>query len=969
MIADIDDALRTLVRREAVNGTDVELLFDAPTRDWAARRNVPALDFYLYDIREDLERRTYGVMDVKAARRSDRGSPPAPEDLQALLPRDGVDPAARGRAPAAVGGAVLPLAPPRPARGCADRRGGRHGLPGRRHRRPPASRRAFHLRRVVRARRRAQAVARRGLPGRRRSDRSARRRAAGARATAIPVRDRRHGRSPSAPARSGQPSSARRLRSPRNASRVAPIPPEDASSPSARPPVTAIAEAAAPAGLDPSLAHLLGRLDVVVSRARHTVRGAPSPRSRRDERFRGLYISDAEVDAHLSAQGGAVLEAVDSDSAALARRVEAEADRAEAAGADLRLRRLAAAFGLDELDIDLLLVALAPDIDPRLERVYAYLHDDVSRRRASTGLALQLCGAERTSAARFAFAAGAPLVSGGLLVIDDADRPFLTRSLRVPDRVTAHLLGRRSARAVGRRTGHAVRGRTVGDVAELVAALAGALPARLRARAARRERGCRWPGEPSPSWGSAVLSIDLARVGRDDDVRGVVQRLAREALLSGRSLLAGPGGGAGRPGARGRAPAGRDARSGGARRVAGVGPAVVPGGAVHGRSRSAGSRRTLPHLVERAWTAPSSTARRWTSAPSSGSPPSRSAGPPPSPRPRRPRPDEPCGSTTCGPGHGRRTRAGLERLARRVSPRVGWEDLVLAGPVVTQLRDLGAACATTRTGARRVGHGASVVEGAGRQGPVRRRVGHRQDDRRGGHRRRPRSRHVRRRPLDGRRQVRRRDREEPRSHLRGGRSGQRGPAVRRGRRALRATLGGQGRPGPLRQRRSRLPAAAHGVVRRARHPHHQSPGQPRRGVRPPPGRDRGLPDARGGGPPAAVGAQPRPRCPAGRRHRPGVPRRASSSCRAGASATSSCRPPSRRPSHGARWAWASSCGERSASTASSAVSSWRPSSARSSPTPGRDSPKSAPPPASRGGVGPGGLSSPARGVKLNAVDP
>jgi hypothetical protein len=78
VIADIDDALRTLVRREAVNGTDVELLFDAPTRDWAARRNVPALDFYLYDIREDLERRTYGVTNVKAAdgRTEGRRQPP-----------------------------------------------------------------------------------------------------------------------------------------------------------------------------------------------------------------------------------------------------------------------------------------------------------------------------------------------------------------------------------------------------------------------------------------------------------------------------------------------------------------------------------------------------------------------------------------------------------------------------------------------------------------------------------------------------------------------------------------------------------------------------------------------------------------------------------------------------------------------------------------------------------------------------
>src|SRR4029077_18031539 len=34
-----------------------------------------------------------------------------------------------------------------------------------------------------------------------------------------------------------------------------------------------------------------------------------------------------------------------------------------------------------------------------------------------------------------------PLVTGALLVVEDGDRPFLTRSFRVPDRVAMHLLG------------------------------------------------------------------------------------------------------------------------------------------------------------------------------------------------------------------------------------------------------------------------------------------------------------------------------------------------------------------------------------------------------------------------------------------------------------------------------------------------------------------------------------------------
>ena len=42
MIHDVDETLRALIRREALNGTDVEVVLDAPTKEWAARRNSPS---------------------------------------------------------------------------------------------------------------------------------------------------------------------------------------------------------------------------------------------------------------------------------------------------------------------------------------------------------------------------------------------------------------------------------------------------------------------------------------------------------------------------------------------------------------------------------------------------------------------------------------------------------------------------------------------------------------------------------------------------------------------------------------------------------------------------------------------------------------------------------------------------------------------------------------------------------------
>ena len=62
VIPEVDFALRSLIEREAANGTEVEVVFDAPTKDWAGRRNVPTIDVYLYDIREDLRRRERGLV-------------------------------------------------------------------------------------------------------------------------------------------------------------------------------------------------------------------------------------------------------------------------------------------------------------------------------------------------------------------------------------------------------------------------------------------------------------------------------------------------------------------------------------------------------------------------------------------------------------------------------------------------------------------------------------------------------------------------------------------------------------------------------------------------------------------------------------------------------------------------------------------------------------------------------------------
>jgi hypothetical protein len=65
VIHEVDEILEGLLRSGALAGTDIDIAFDAPTRDWAARRNAPTIDAYLYDIREDVHRRERGAMPVR----------------------------------------------------------------------------------------------------------------------------------------------------------------------------------------------------------------------------------------------------------------------------------------------------------------------------------------------------------------------------------------------------------------------------------------------------------------------------------------------------------------------------------------------------------------------------------------------------------------------------------------------------------------------------------------------------------------------------------------------------------------------------------------------------------------------------------------------------------------------------------------------------------------------------------------
>ncbi|MFF5007023.1 DUF4255 domain-containing protein [Streptomyces phaeochromogenes] len=68
MIHEVDEVLKRLLGGGALAGSGIEIAFEAPTRDWAARRNAPTVNAYLYDIREDVRRRQRGQVSVRDER-------------------------------------------------------------------------------------------------------------------------------------------------------------------------------------------------------------------------------------------------------------------------------------------------------------------------------------------------------------------------------------------------------------------------------------------------------------------------------------------------------------------------------------------------------------------------------------------------------------------------------------------------------------------------------------------------------------------------------------------------------------------------------------------------------------------------------------------------------------------------------------------------------------------------------------
>ena len=156
------------------------------------------------------------------------------------------------------------------------------------------------------------------------------------------------------------------------------------------------------------------------------------------EEYRGLYLSREEVERLLA--DGPLSQVFH----------VGQAEWGASSSVDSTLSWLMHHFALSAFDMDILLIALAPEIDTRYERIYAYIQDDVSRKRPSVDLALKLlCPSVQEKLTRYQhFWAQGPLLKHGFLhLVPDSHQvepALLAHYLKIDERIVRFLLGERS---------------------------------------------------------------------------------------------------------------------------------------------------------------------------------------------------------------------------------------------------------------------------------------------------------------------------------------------------------------------------------------------------------------------------------------------------------------------------------------------------------------------------------------------
>ena len=176
------------------------------------------------------------------------------------------------------------------------------------------------------------------------------------------------------------------------------------------------------------------------------------PHKKLDE-FAGLYIAEEEIDRLLEksprssppSESNSKIEFTLHQLNDLQKTLSTRIETSLTSGIVLPLYQLSYVFHLSSFELDIILICLASELDKKYGILYAYLQNDVTQTLPSVNLVLDLlCNtrADRLDALRY-FCTQASLCKYEIITFPDniQEKPLLSRTLQLDDRITHFLLG------------------------------------------------------------------------------------------------------------------------------------------------------------------------------------------------------------------------------------------------------------------------------------------------------------------------------------------------------------------------------------------------------------------------------------------------------------------------------------------------------------------------------------------------
>jgi SpoVK/Ycf46/Vps4 family AAA+-type ATPase len=170
--------------------------------------------------------------------------------------------------------------------------------------------------------------------------------------------------------------------------------------------------------------------------------------------FRGLYVSETEIEQiQKNPCFGARQEALPDlrierfkEINEIRREINFKIEESLKIGRELRLHKLSELFDLDSCEIDILLIGLAPELNLKFEVLYSYLQNDVTKKKPTIDLALNLLfpSIEEKIKSRTYFSPAAPLLKHHLIHLLEGeankDSPMISSFIKTDERIINFLL-------------------------------------------------------------------------------------------------------------------------------------------------------------------------------------------------------------------------------------------------------------------------------------------------------------------------------------------------------------------------------------------------------------------------------------------------------------------------------------------------------------------------------------------------